>query len=52
MIAHIRKQVQTLARCEDHDLRKDIAEGIADDLCEVEHLLEIHRAHREDPPRS
>jgi hypothetical protein len=45
VIDQIRKQIQTLARCEDLDLRQLFATDIMDSLCEVEHLLEIHRSH-------
>lgn len=45
VIEQIRKQLQALARCEDLDLRQLFANDILDSLCEVEHLLEIHRSH-------
>lgn len=50
VIEQIRKQVLALARCEELELRRQFAADIVDELCEIEHLLEIHKGHLKDRP--
>jgi len=49
-IEQIRKQVLALSRCDQVDLRRQFAADIVDELCEIEHLLEIHKGQLTDRP--
>lgn len=45
VIDQVRRQVLSLAEVDDPALRQRAAAEIVDQLCEIEHLLEIHRSH-------